>query len=143
MSFLATLFGSKLAVNAVTSVAETVGSTLGDLFTSDDERLTHQEVLARIKQQPYLAQIKLNMVEAQHRSMFVAGWRPFIGWTCGVGIGYHFILQPLIAWGVVVWGPALAVAPPVLEFAPLLSLVMSLLGLGALRTVEKARGLTK
>jgi len=142
MSILGALFGTSAAASAVTNIADTVATGLDGLFTSDDERLTHKEVMERIEQRPYLAQIKLNMVEASHRTIFVAGWRPFIGWVCGVGIGYHFVLQPLIAWALAIADPTV-VAPPVLDFAPLLTLVMSLLGLAGLRTAEKARGLAR
>ncbi len=142
MSILGALFGTSAAASAVTNIADTVATGLDGLFTSDDERLTHGEVMKRIEQRPYLAQIKLNMVEASHRTIFVAGWRPFIGWVCGAGIAYHFIFQPIIAWGMAFAYPEL-IAPPVLDFAPLLTLVMSLLGLGVLRTAEKARGLAR
>lgn len=142
MSIFGALFGTKAAAEAVTSVADTVASGLDSLFTSDDERLTHQEVLERLRQQPYLAQIQLNTVEAGHRTIFVAGWRPFIGWVCGSGIAYHFIAQPLLTWVMAIGWPEV-IAPPPLDFAPLMTLVMSLLGLGAMRTAEKARGLTR
>jgi len=43
-------------------------------------------------------QNEVNKIEAQHRSIFVAGWRPFIGWVCGVALLYNFILRDIIAW---------------------------------------------
>ena len=82
------------------------------------------------------------MVEAASRSKFTSGWRPFIGWVCGAGLAYHFILQPIITWVMAIAVPEV-VAPPVIDFAPLMALVMSLLGLGTLRSGEKSRGLTK
>src|SRR5210317_290083 len=47
-----------------------------------------------------MAQVEVNKMEAQHRSLIVAGWRPFIGWTCGIALAYHFVLNPLILFGV-------------------------------------------
>ena len=40
-------------------------------------------------------QLEINKAEAQHKSLFVAGWRPFIGWTCGIALAWHFVLAPL------------------------------------------------
>jgi hypothetical protein len=68
---------------AIASPISAFGDLLDKLFTSDDERLDKQAVLARIAQMPDQLQVMLTMTEAQHRSVFVAGWRPFIGWCCG------------------------------------------------------------
>ena len=69
------------------------------------EKLQH-ELLMSI-QDANLAQIKVNQQEAAHKSIFVAGWRPFIGWVCGVSLAYHFILAPLIEWILVLSGNTL------------------------------------
>lgn len=82
-------------------------------------------------------QTKINEVEAQHRSMFVAGWRPFIGWICGIAFGYHFIAFPIIR----------TIYPdvefPQLDSEPLFTVLMGMLGLGGLRTFEKIKGKAK
>jgi len=123
-------------------VIEAVGKVADGLFTSDEERLTHAEVMERLRQRPHLAQVAVNRTEASHRSTWVAGWRPAIGWTCAAGLGYHFILHPLLAWAVSI-GDASISLPPDIDVGPLLTLVMSMLGLGGLRTFEKAKGLTR
>ncbi len=74
MSWFGELFSSSAA-----APIEAVGNVLDGLFTSDEEKLDKQIIMARLAQQPSLAQIELNKVEAAHRSLFVAGWRPFIG----------------------------------------------------------------
>lgn len=81
-----------------------------------------------------LAQIALNTEEAKHGSIFVAGWRPFVGWVCGVGLGAQVIVMPLLD-RIFGWR---------LEFdTELLLLTMSgMLGIGAMRTVEKIRGVS-
>ncbi len=112
------------------------------LFTSDEEKLTKQEALTRLAQRPNLAQVELNKVEAGHRSIFVAGWRPFIGRVCGTALAYNFIVRDLVAWGFSVWAPQTP-APPPLEMAALMTVLMGLLGLGGLRTVEKLSGRAK
>lgn len=135
---LLSIFGVGEAVSAITAI----GNVVDELWTSEDEKLTHQEVLTRLAQQPHLAQVELNKVEAQHRSVFVAGWRPAIGWVCAAGIAYHFLVHPLIMWIFIITWPELT-PPPGIEFAPLMTLVLSLLGLGSLRTVEKSQGKAK
>ena len=139
MGFLAGLIGAEVVVPAVTAI----GSVMNKLFTSDDERLTHEEIRMRLALKPDMAQIELNKVEAGHRSIFVAGWRPFIGWVCGFALFYQFVLYGFIAWGFAAWGPAGMEAPPALDFAPLMTIVLSLLGLGGLRSMEKFKGKTK
>ena len=89
--------------------------------------------------QPSLAQIELNKIEAGHRSLFVAGWRPFIGWVCGWALVWHFILHDLLTWLVLTWSPT-ATVPELAGTETLVTIVLSLLGLGALRTAEKMAG---
>lgn len=131
------LFGEK----AKDTVEAVVGG-LDGLFTSDDERLTHAEVMERIQQEPDKSQNAVNAIEARHRSVFVAGWRPFIGWVCGLALAYQFLLHPLLAWVVTV---AMDVPqyPPVIDTGALYTVLLGMLGMGGLRTVEKVRGAAK
>lgn len=85
-----------------------------------------------------LAQASINAEEAKSPSIFVSGWRPFIGWCCGVGLAYVFLLYPLLTWWAAVYRPAFV--PPVLAVDHLVELVMAMLGLGGLRTFEKIKG---
>lgn len=121
---------------AVAAPVTAIGNVLDALFTSDEERLDKQALLTKLAQQPNLAQVELNKVEAQHRSLFVAGWRPFIGWVCGVGLAFMFLINPILQWYSAKPGPEL---PEDI----ILELVLALLGLGALRTVEKMNGRAK
>ena len=84
-----------------------------------------------------LAQIELNKEEAKSSSLFVSGWRPFVGWTCGVALAYHFILEPFIKFIVVING--VDVELPTFDFSQLSSILMGMLGLGGLRTYEKMK----
>jgi hypothetical protein len=88
------------------------------------------------------AQIEVNKAEASSGSLFKGGWRPFIGWVCGGAFAYHFVLQPVIVFGVLTAGIDL---PPLPEFdmASLMTVMMGMLGLGGLRTYEKQKGLSK
>ena len=103
------------------------------------EKLEH-EIKLEI-QKANIAQIDVNKAEALHRTVFVAGWRPFIGWTCGLALSYHFILQPIIVFTMSVNG--LAYDLPEFDMGSLMTIVLGLLGLGGMRSFEKLKGLTK
>lgn len=84
------------------------------------------------------AQTDINKIEAAHKSLFIAGWRPWIGWVCGFAIAWHFILSPVVSWILILAGSTVAL--PVLEVGMLINLVLAMLGLGGLRTFEKYKG---
>ena len=129
-----------LAGGGLAQPIEAIGNVLDRLFTSDDEKLSRQEALARLAQQPAMAQIEINKIEAAHRSVFVAGWRPFIGWVCGLGLAWAFLGHPLFEWAVALWLPARGIVAPVLITDHMVELVIAMLGLGGLRTFEKIAG---
>jgi len=87
-------------------------------------------------------QLAINAKEAEHGSVFVAGWRPFIGWTCGVALAWSFVLSPFVSWGAFMFGADLK-GMPVLDVGPLMTLVLGMLGLGGLRTYEKRLGVAR
>jgi len=89
-----------------------------------------------------MGQIEINKAEASHRSVFVAGWRPFVGWTCGVALAWHFVLAPLTIFVCTYAGVELPELPT-FDMSSLLTVLMGMLGLGGLRTFEKTKGLAK
>tara|TARA_R100001440_G_scaffold17594_2_gene29632 strand:+ start:1984 stop:2385 length:402 start_codon:yes stop_codon:yes gene_type:complete len=89
-----------------------------------------------------LAQINVNAAEAASGSLFKGGWRPCIGWICGVAFGYHFVLQPVIIFIVALIGMDIPDLPS-FEMSTLLTVLGGMLGIGSLRTYEKQKGLTK
>lgn len=118
-----------------------------DKFIEDKDqkaRLAHEIATMAEKHghEAAMAQVDVNKAEAQHRSIFVAGWRPFIGWTCGVALAYHFILNPVILFGASVAGFELPDLPE-FDMQSLMTVLLGMLGLGGMRTFEKAKGLTK
>lgn len=121
---------------------EAIGNVLDALFTSDKERLDKKAVLARIALQPSLLQSEINKVEAGHKSIFVAGWRPFIGWVCGVALAYNFVFRDLMVWALALTY-AEAPPPPPLHLEVLTTIFYALLGLGGMRTFEKLQGRAK
>ena len=120
----------------VAQPVDALGNAFDKLFTSDEEKMQAQAVLDKIRIQPAILNAEMNKIEAQHRSLFVAGWRPAIGWICAGGIGFAFIGNPLLERFV----PGDPVNVPL---DMILELVLAMLGMGALRTFEKVKGVSK
>tara|TARA_R100001129_G_scaffold180632_1_gene158898 strand:+ start:1749 stop:2144 length:396 start_codon:yes stop_codon:yes gene_type:complete len=118
-----------------------------DKFIPDaDEKakLAHEIATMAEKQahEANMGQLEINKMEAQHRSVFIAGWRPFLGWGLSFAMIWHFVLVPMITFGFAYAG----VVPPELpafDMESLMTVLLGMLGLGGLRTFEKAKGLTK
>ena len=85
-----------------------------------------------------IGQLEINAREAQHASIFVAGWRPFFGWLGGAGFAYAVIVQPLLTWLAAIKGWP---APPDLNIDLLWVVITGMLGIGGLRTFEKTKGI--
>ena len=88
-----------------------------------------------------LAQTEINKAEAAHKSIFVAGWRPFIGWVCGVGIAWSMVVQPVAQWAMIAWGDGTEL--PTIDTSYLMELVTAMLGMSGLRTFEKMKGVAR
>jgi len=86
------------------------------------------------------AQIAVNTEEAKHPNWFVSGWRPFVGWTCGVGLGYQVLLQPLLNWGLTL---AEVQSLPAADTSLLTTVLLGMLGLGGIRAYEKMKGVAR
>ena len=130
---LGKLFGS--------DTLKTVGGVIDDMHFSGEEKeklkLQFAEVEAKLKEK----QLDINKVEAGHRSVFVSGWRPFLGWISGLSIGYVYLFQPIFDMILQMFG--VEVNWVVLDLGQLMPLILGMLGLGGLRSFEKAKGLTK
>jgi hypothetical protein len=88
-----------------------------------------------------LAQLDINKQEAAHRSIFVAGWRPFVGWVCGVALAYTYIIQPAAMFVLAQTGHLVTL--PQVDMSLMMPVLMGMLGLGGLRTFEKTKGVSK
>ena len=124
MGFLKGLFSGGETVKAV---ADGVGSLIGDVKTAITGR--DPELEAKLAQ----AQVELNKIEAASPSLFVAGWRPFIGWTCGLALAWNYIVMPILS----IW---IQRPLPEIDMSQLYPLIIALLGLGVYRTAEKIKG---
>lgn len=87
------------------------------------------------------AQNEVNKAEATHKSLFVAGWRPAIGWICGLGLLSNYILIPSANFVLLITGAGIVV--PSLDMADMMPVLFGMLGLGTLRTYEKTKGVSR
>ena len=131
-----------MSLTAAAELIKAASSGLDKLFTSGEEKQDAIIKAAEIRRDLALAQIKQNTAETQHRSIFVAGWRPAVGWICATALAYHYIARDLLLWILAGMAPE-ATPPPKLEVAELMTLLLTMLGSASLRTYEKNGGLTR
>ena len=86
-------------------------------------------------------QLAVNQAEAASSSVFVSGWRPFVGWVCGAAFAWNWIGLPIAAAGLQLAGVTLALAPA--DLTEMMPVLLGMLGLGALRTHEKVKGVAR
>ena len=138
------------------SIIDSVGKVADDLITTKEEKLQIALKEKELDTALLQGQMEINKTEAQHGSVFVAGWRPFIGWIGGLALAYQFILYPLLVWAFALlqaWQvipcdlPGLAVssgqcsvtAPPPLDASLLMTIVTGMLGIGGMRSFDKMK----
>lgn len=88
-----------------------------------------------------VAQLEINKTEAAHRSIWVSGWRPFIGWSCGVALAWSYVVTPILHFGLAQAG--LLVDLPAMDMSEMMPVLMGILGLGGLRTFEKFKKVSR
>jgi len=136
MGFLSKIIGSGIG-DAVSGVANVVDK----FMETPDEKRAAELVMRKLQLKPDEFQVGINKIQVGHRSLFIAGPRPFMMWICGLGFAFHFIIFPIAEWiSALIGNP---VPMPDIDTGALISIAMSLLGLGGLRSWEKSRGLTK
>ena len=122
------------------SSAFDLGSKIIDRVWQDPAKKAEAYLeLRRLEQSGDLAimagQTEINKIEAANPNLFVSGWRPFIGWICGLGFAVQFILGPIGGWFTTLIGHPVLV--PTLDLSTLSTLLIGMLGLSGMRTVEK------
>ena len=140
---------------ALGGIVQAVGQIADDLITTDKERLDAELELRRlgieerkIEADLVRGQLDVNRAEAASSSLFVAGWRPAIGWVGAVALGYQFLAYPLLVWA---WAllqarglvPAGLQPPPMLDTDALWVVLSGMLGIAGLRTAEKVKGVAR
>jgi len=135
----------KLDLLGVGGIIEGVGQIADDLVTSKEEKMRLQLDAAKIEAELVQGQISVNQTEAEHGSVFVAGWRPFIGWIGGLALAYQFLAYPLMTWSWAFFQARGWVAPefeppPVLDAQELWVILTGMLGIAGMRSFDKLRG---
>ena len=131
---------------ALTALIAPATKLIGKFIEDKDQKnkLAHDLATMAEKHAQELAkgQLAINKEEAKSGNLFIAGWRPFIGWSCGVALVWHFIAAPFIIFFAALFGATL---PPLPEFdmGSLMTVLMGMLGLGGLRTFEKYKKVAK
>jgi len=127
------------------SLLPVVGDVLDRFFPNKEEKeKAAREIEAKLAEHLAkidIAQLEVNKQEAAHRSMFVAGWRPFVGWTCGLALFYTYVAQPIAIFVMAQTGDLVQL--PHLDLSTMMPVLLGMLGLGGLRTYEKFKGVTK
>jgi hypothetical protein len=117
-------------LNMIANIIDKVAGHV-DKFTLDKEEQ------AQLIQEINKAQIEVNKIESASSSLFKSGWRPFVGWTCGVALCYHFVLQPFLMFVLLsIWKP---MELPVFDMSTLTTVLFGMLGLGGMRSLEKVK----
>ena len=134
-----------MSLLGVGAIIESVGKVAGDLITTEKERRQLDLEEKKIDQATDLAQIEVNKVEAASNSVFVAGWRPAIGWIGAAALAYQFLAYPLFLWVWTYlqgtgWIPRELQPPPVLKADELWVILSGILGIAGMRSFEKTKG---
>jgi len=117
-------------LNMIANIIDKVAGHV-DKFTLDKEEQ------AQLIQEINKAQIEVNKIESSSSSLFKSGWRPFVGWTCGVALCYHFVLQPFLMFVLLSVGKPMEL--PVFDMSTLTTVLFGMLGLGGMRSLEKVK----
>jgi hypothetical protein len=114
-----------------------IGNIIDKVAGHVDKFTLDKEEKAQLIQEINKAQIEVNKIEAGSSSFFKSGWRPFVGWTCGVALCYHFVLQPFLMFIFVSIGKPMEL--PVFDMSTLTTVLLGMLGLGGMRSFEKVK----
>jgi len=118
-----------------------VGNVIDDMHFSGEEKEKLKLQFAEIESKLKEKQLDINKAEATHRSVFVAGWRPFIGWISASALAFNFILTPCLEWYIAF--AKLDIVLPTISLNELYPIILGMLGLGFARSYEKKNNLTK
>ena len=132
MSWLSRLLGS--GTKGIGSLAKDIREAIKGKELDPNKKLEIAGKLAEV-------QTKINEAEATHRTVFVAGWRPFIGWVCGLGLLYAVFIEPLLRFVFTVNGWEIEF--PHIDTTITMQVLFGMLGLVGARSYEKKNKLTK
>ena len=125
-----------MTLDPLTGITELASSVINKIWPDKTQQEKDQLTAAVALVQ---GQIAINVEESKSPSIFVAGWRPYVGWVCGMALAYTYLIYPILTWIVPIWRPELIV-PKLGNDGMLYELLFGMLGMGGLRTFEKIKG---
>tara|TARA_B110000503_G_scaffold11940_2_gene16113 strand:+ start:1049 stop:1453 length:405 start_codon:yes stop_codon:yes gene_type:complete len=132
-------------MSVIASLIAPISSLLDKFIEDKDQKnaLAHaiSTMAERHSQELAKGQLEVNKVEAAHNNMFVAGWRPAVGWICAMGMAGNFILIPMANFVLALAESTVSI--PLIALSEMMPVLLGMLGLGAMRTVEKAKGVQR
>lgn len=132
-----------MAIPLLDTILSVVKGPLDKLIPDKGQKAQFQHALEMEILRTGMAQMEVNKAEAEHPSVFVAGWRPFIGWVCGFALAWHFMGYDILNWVRLAFLPDMPTPPALGGSETLITVLLSMLGLGGLRTVEKIKGVAR
>lgn len=119
-------------------VTNLIGKVIDKVFPDPKQAAEAKALLLSMDLSSDIEQIKVNIEEAKSESLFKSGWRPFVGWVCGVAFAYKFIIMPFLMFLITLVGWHVPLnSLPVLDWTELSAVLFGMLGLGYYRTREK------
>ena len=125
-------------LGGITPIINKVLSYIPDPAARQAAELQMQADMLKFAAEQGAQQAEINKVEAANTNIFVSGWRPFLGWTCGAAFAWNYVGFPAASWLVAVCGYDVPLKP-VLDNG-LMELTLGMLGLGAMRSFDKLKG---
>ena len=126
---------ASLAGTLVGPIASLISEVVTDKDKRDELAFKVSTLVATQAHENAIAQLKVNEREAAHNSMFVAGWRPFIGWTCGTAMAFNYLIVPI--------ADGFGFQMTVLDIITMFPVLMGMLGFAGLRSYEKVKGVSR
>lgn len=143
---MALINGITLDGNIVSNTLDGIGGLFRNIRTAITGKLDPEKEAAielqmrQMEAKASEAQTEINKIEASHPNIFVSGWRPCVGWLCCLGLAYTVFIAPILSWISLNFK---LIPPPVINSGELVSLLLSLLGMGIMRTAEKFKGIAR
>ena len=132
---------SALVSSILPVASEVIDRLVPDKNAAAKAKTEMQKALVDAETAGVLGNLEINKIEAASRSVWVSGWRPFIGWSCGFAMLYAYVAQPILTFGLTQAGYLIDL--PRVELGEMMPVLLGMLGLGGMRSFEKLKGLTK
>ncbi len=116
---------------------EAIGNVIGKVYTSEGEKLSAQEMLERLRQNPQMWAAEVNKLDAASQWKYQAGWRPTFGYVCSAALAWTYVFQPIVVFILTAFHVTI---PPIdNNIQDLMPIIYGILGLGGLRSFEKIK----